>query len=137
MLVTEENDRALPRWLEPSQWSGVLGQLDRENRASLLSLVIDPTRLRAVHPVDVRSLDERVAAREGPAIVLGARNGHAGAHCIAGPEQRAEVGLVRDPQWRDNQVIPARVLKGTALQLQVPLPRLRARRHPIDRVNLQ
>ncbi len=57
---------------------------------------------------------EGVTLVECLAVMVGRRNGDAGTYSVAGPQERAEIGLVGDPERSDNQVIPTAMLPAAA-----------------------
>ena len=127
--MAEQNDRPRARRRKSGEWSRVVGELDRENHASAFALCRDPFELRPVKPVDVRPTRQRIAAAERRSIVLRIGNSHARTDRIACPEQRSEVGVVRNPKRSDDEVIPAAVLANASLAPQVSRSGLRARSH--------
>ena len=109
MLVTEQDHCSSACGFEARQRHGIFRELDRDDQASGTSLLGHPTQLRMVHPVNVRSTAQRVAAIESLAIVPCIGNRHARARSVAGTEQGAEVRFEGDPEWRDDQVVRAMV----------------------------
>lgn len=119
MLVTEQDHCSPACGFEARQRYGIFREFDRDDHASGFSLFGHPPQLRMVHPVNVRSTPQRVAAVESLAIVPCIGNGHARARGVAGAEQGAEVRFEGDPKWRDDQVVRAVVRAIAALTSEI------------------
>lgn len=119
----------MTRWRQAGKRGRVLGQLNSDDPASLFSLALDPAQLRAVKPVNVWTPRQCVAPIEGLSVVRGVGHGHACPDGVAGAEQGAEVGLVCDPQWRHDQMVPASVLTNAPVATDFRRLGLRSRRH--------
>ena len=68
------------------------------------------------------SSQDKVALRQRGPVVRRVRYGEARADRVAGAQQGAEVGVVGDPERRDDEMVPAAVPGGAALAAQVARP---------------
>ena len=115
VLVAEQHDRSLARGVR--RVSGVAS-----SASSTARMCVPRLRSRAIHESFDRSSQctcGRLASvspepERGPVVRRG-RHRHAGADGIARAQQRAQVGVVGDPEGRNDQVIPAAVLASSPL----------------------
>lgn len=107
-VVDRQVDRALSEAPTPTMGIG--------DAPAARALLGDPALLAALQPVDAGPAagGERVALGERVVVVRRIGYRHAGAHGVARAQQRAEVGLVGDPEGSDDQVAPAAVLPASA-----------------------
>ena len=92
---------------------GVLGQLDRQDVRAPAALAIHESFDRSSQCTCGRLASVSPRARRPGSAAWTAP--HAGADGIARAQQRAQVGVVGDPQGRHDQVIPAAVLASSPL----------------------
>jgi hypothetical protein len=113
--------------LAPRQRRGAVGELDGDDPPAGGALLLDPVRPALTNPMDARTPrgSQRVPDGERVVVVVGVRDGDAGADGVAGAQQRPEVRPVGDPQRRGDEVPPASVLAASAGPANVAGPGLR------------
>jgi hypothetical protein len=93
-----------------------LGELNSDDALSGRPLRVDPARLGGCDPVDARPpTAQGVADTESILVVPRARDGETCTDRVAGPEQCAEVVVVRHPQRSDDEMVPATMARRPAL----------------------
>jgi hypothetical protein len=90
----------------------LVGELGADDLAASCLLPLQPLAGVAAGPVHARRAAQGVAAGQRVWDPGQAGNGQAGADCVAGTQEGAEVGAVQRPQWCCDDVIPARVAAG-------------------------
>ncbi len=111
VLVSQQHDRSLLRRLEQPERQGILRELDGDDAPARLAPTPNPALFAGVDPVDAwpSPRAERVTDGERLAVVRRVRKGDACPDRVTGAKKSAEVGLIGDPQRRDEQVIPTAV----------------------------
>jgi hypothetical protein len=115
-FMAEQDHRAPRGGLQTRQSYRTFGKLDGDDLPTVISLPLDPAVFVGVDPVHARpsSWPERVAVLQRGSVVGGVRDRDAGADRVAGPEQSAQVGRERDPEWSYYEVVPAAMAASAA-----------------------
>jgi hypothetical protein len=110
-LMAQQNHCRLSGGRQTGKRNRVVGQFDGDDLPAGLALKADPTVLAGGDPVDATAPRQtaRVTDSQRLAVVRGVGDGDARAGCVTRAQQRAEVGLVGNPERSDEEVSPATV----------------------------
>jgi hypothetical protein len=110
-LMAQQNHCRLSGGRQTGERNRVLGQFNGEDLPAGLALEANPTVLAGGDPMDAAAPRQPARVTDGQrlTVVRGVGDGDARTGCVTRAQQRAEVGLVGNPERSDDKVSPATV----------------------------